>query len=182
MDNALKESFNAPSQYQVEAFMQAAARGDISGVTAFLEKYASAIDARDDFNRSALLWASACGQREAAALLIDRGADINLQEKLTNDADFTALMHAAYQGHADVVELLLEEGADADMRDSGFDSTALELAKGSSLIKEEKRGKIIALLGRAPEIRRQRFLEETDCSRGLSRAMPVPRPLGSMKL
>jgi ankyrin repeat protein len=47
-----------------------------------------------------------------AALLLDRGADMNARD----DAGATALYNAASWGRRDVVELLVARGADAGLR------------------------------------------------------------------
>jgi len=66
------------------------------------------------WNDTPLYWAAMIGQREAAALLIERGADLNAQ---ISDG-MTSLAYAAYRGHQSVVALLLEKGADTSIRDN----------------------------------------------------------------
>lgn len=63
------------------------------------------------------------GKQKVLNLLIDHGADVDLQ----NDKGETALMHAALNGSIDVVVLLLRAGAMMDVRDEGS-FTSEELA------------------------------------------------------
>jgi len=75
------------------------------------------------WNETPLYWAALYGKREAAALLIERGADLNAQ---ISDGQ-SVLATAAYRGHQSVVALLLEKGADTSIRNNqGL--TAAELA------------------------------------------------------
>jgi ankyrin repeat protein len=53
---------------------------------------------------------------ETVKLLLDRGADVNAQDRLDGR---TALMGAAHKGRNDVIELLVQHGADLSMRDIG---------------------------------------------------------------
>ncbi len=59
-----------------------------------------------------LMAASYCGDLEAAAWLIDQGADV----KARTNAGCTALNGAAVAGNAAIVKLLLEHGADPNVR------------------------------------------------------------------
>ncbi|MFA6287194.1 MAG: ankyrin repeat domain-containing protein [Opitutaceae bacterium] len=63
------------------------------------------------------------GQTEILRLLLDRGADIDIQ----NDTGSTPLMFAADRGNADRVRLLLARGADTDIRSRS--GTAAERAR-----------------------------------------------------
>lgn len=60
-----------------------------------------------------LMAAAGGGHREAAAFLLDYGADVNRQE----EHGFTPLILAAMLGHDDVLALLIERGADLNLRD-----------------------------------------------------------------
>ena len=50
------------------------------------------------------------GQTSAVKLLVERGADINVD---TNDG-YTALIYAAFSGDAKIVQILVEAGADVN--------------------------------------------------------------------
>lgn len=54
-------------------------------------------------------YAARHGRIEICRLLLDAGADVNVQ---TSSGRATALHRAAYSGHCDVVRLLLQRGAD----------------------------------------------------------------------
>ena len=73
--------------------------------------------------RSPLIIASDQGYKYKVKLLIENGADINLQDK---DGD-TALMWASNRSNKDVVEILIENGADINLKNKDGD-TALILA------------------------------------------------------
>ena len=61
---------------------------------------------------SALLSASEEGHYEAVKVLIESGAEVNMQ----NNTGYSALMGASQHGHCDVVKLLIEKGADVNMQ------------------------------------------------------------------
>jgi len=62
---------------------------------------------------SALMYASKYGQLEAVKLLLQAGANIDLQEGHGR----TALMYASMNGYLETVKLLLQEGANIDLQD-----------------------------------------------------------------
>lgn len=72
---------------------------------------------------SLLMLAAYNGRREAAALLLERGADPNTQDAGGN----TALMGAAFKGDLEMVRLLCSRGADPHLR-SSTGRTALNMA------------------------------------------------------
>jgi hypothetical protein len=59
------------------------------------------------------------GQTAVAALLLERGADVNAKGVFGG----TGLHWAAINGHKDAVEFLVAHGADLTIRDAKFDST-----------------------------------------------------------
>jgi ankyrin repeat protein len=59
------------------------------------------------------------GRTRVAALLLERGADVNAKGVFGG----TALHWAAINGHKDTVEFLVANGADRTIRDARFDST-----------------------------------------------------------
>lgn len=62
---------------------------------------------------AALLLASYKGNVEAARLLLDAGADIEIR---TETSGYTPLLYAAMNYHTDVVQVLLDHGADPTVR------------------------------------------------------------------
>lgn len=84
----------------------------------------------------ALRFAGMCGERETAALLIERGVDVNAGPFRRQ----TALHEACYQGHLEMARFLLERGADPTIRDGEWNSTAVGWAA------EGRRQDVVALL------------------------------------
>jgi hypothetical protein len=77
-----------------------------------------------DREGQSLLWL-AIGDPKCVELLLDSGADVNIQNQITKA---TALMRAAWLGKLDSVRLLLKHGADPLLIDM-VDKTALDHAK-----------------------------------------------------
>lgn len=101
--------------------MYAAAFGNLETLRALLDAGAD-VNARNDLQASALLWA-AC-QPEKARLLLERGAEVNIQSKQGR----TPLMVAATcPGNAETVRLILSKDADVKARPRGG-ASALYLA------------------------------------------------------
>jgi len=81
----------------------------------------------DPYRGTPLIWAAACNRREAAAWLLDHGANINQKGTfggLTHGQGVTALHMAAQSGHMSMVKLLVERGADRSIQDDLYQSTA----------------------------------------------------------
>jgi hypothetical protein len=78
-----------------------------------------------DREEHSLLWLAA-GNSTCVALLLDRGADVNLRNTEVYEA--TALMRAAWLGDVKTVQLLLDRGADPFLK-SRFGDTALDEAE-----------------------------------------------------
>ncbi|MCI0572815.1 MAG: ankyrin repeat domain-containing protein [Myxococcaceae bacterium] len=69
----------------------------------------------------ALVFASMCGQLDAVAWLLDRGAAASARPPFDHVA--TPLHWAALRGHTEIATLLLARGADHTVRDTTFDAT-----------------------------------------------------------
>jgi hypothetical protein len=83
------------------------------------------IDAFDEYFRDTpLMEAVSHNHYSVAALLLERGADVNVR----NDEAETPLMVAAFDGNVRMAELLVQRGADIDARDNEGE-TALERAE-----------------------------------------------------
>lgn len=90
--------------------------GDVTAAETFLMPAGSVTNLHPLFAITPLQWAALNGQRDAVALLLDRGSPVDVRSR----DGHTALHGAAFMGHAEVVRLLLERGADANARsDSG---------------------------------------------------------------
>ena len=110
-------------QLPEEGLWHAARIGDIPAMKRYIAEGADVNAPDDDLNLSPLAWSALHGQTEAARLLIENGADVNMKD----DNDGTPLHGAAIFGRAGVAKLLLENGADINgrSRDGG---TALHAA------------------------------------------------------
>ncbi|KAL7920173.1 hypothetical protein ACQKWADRAFT_322360 [Trichoderma austrokoningii] len=87
-------------------------------MTMMLSEDCQHIDAKNEFNWTALHMAARRGNVEIAQLLIDNGADINAAANIPPSKDFgtTALHWAAKSGDEKMVELLLRNNADMDLQ------------------------------------------------------------------
>lgn len=85
---------------------------------------------------TALHLAAFFGHRELAALLIERGADVNARSKSETFARANTPLHAAAANRqVEVAELLVARGADVNARDgSGFTPLALAANSRSDLL------------------------------------------------
>ncbi len=79
---------------------------------------------RGDVISDAFYGACRNGQTAVAALLLERGADVNAKGVF----GATALHWAAINGHKDTVAFLVAQGANLTVRDTKFDSTPAEWA------------------------------------------------------
>ena len=72
------------------------------------------IEASDSkWNKTPLLWASETGSQEAVQILLDHGADVNVQDK----QGISALRYASANARPKIVQLLLSKGADPSLGD-----------------------------------------------------------------
>lgn len=113
----------APSKAEQAAYkgLHAAAQ---SGSVAKIHKLLSQkhkLNARDPYGRTPLMVATFAGKLDAAAALMDAGADTDLLE---NDK-YDALTIAAVDGNTKMVELLIKKGAKTGLTTSVYDGTAL---------------------------------------------------------
>jgi len=112
-------------------------RGDIDKISEVLASNPEEIDKRDSEGRTALMEAT-CGNKVGIVrMLLDAGADTNIQDK----RGYTALHFAAQNYCPEIAEMLLSAGADIDVRDV-FGNTPLSRAVFDS----RDRGEIIAML------------------------------------
>jgi ankyrin repeat protein len=96
---------------------------------AFLAERGADLSA-EPYNGTEMHWAVARRLPEAAAWLIDHGADINRRAGFGGTRGVTALhIAAAWEGSPDCARLLLERGADTTIRDAEQDSTPASWAR-----------------------------------------------------
>jgi hypothetical protein len=171
---------NAGGYFGRTLLYKAAAKGRDSIITLLLNKGAD-IDGGDKLDMTPLMAAANGGHREAVELLIKKDADLDARD--TNG--WTALMYAVSCENNDyIVEALLENGADIDARNNR-NETALIMAqrgstgKGMARLLEEAHEKREQMRRKEEAARQKQFLEDTNFSEGLKRAIPAPRPLKS---
>ena len=99
-------------QLPEEGLWHAARIGDIPAMKGYIVEGADVNAPDDDLNLSPLAWSALHGQTEAARLLIENGADVNMKDGKGS----TPLHSAAVFGRAGVAKLLLENGADFQAR------------------------------------------------------------------
>lgn len=178
-----KSVMTIPPQREIDAFVEAAGRGDISAVVSFLDKYPAAIDHEnsgdvqvEDSGHTALFLAAGTGQIEVVKLLLEKGADVNKQ----TNYGWTPLITAVGRftsGHrdTDMADLLLENGADIDAKNKEG-RTAVDLAR------EYASPEMVRFLEQWPEIKKQRqeareLAEDiADFSAALKRDLPATSP------
>lgn len=85
-------------------------------------------DLRDINGRTALMFAASGPFPEAVRLLLENGADVNVQDNVEH---YTALMYAAAEGLLENVKLLIEHGADPLINDIDGDN-ALVFARNNN--------------------------------------------------
>ena len=102
-----------------------ACKSDRVGVLERLVRAGARLDA-DPYRGTPLIWAAACNRTEAAAWLLDHGANVNRKATfggLTHGQGITALHLAAQNGHMPMVKLLVERGADRSIKDDLYHAT-----------------------------------------------------------
>lgn len=113
--------------FMPEKLMDAVNRGYVAAVQSLIARGADFGGTTND-GWSALMFASAKGDTQMAAVLIAGGAKVDHQNK----NGITALMAAALEGHAETVKLLIEAGADTGIK-TGQGDTAKTLAAEKGL-------------------------------------------------
>ena len=83
--------------------------GNLENVKTLIAEDAG-LEARDNKDMTALMWAAEKGYSDIVRLLIDGGADISTKDKFGN----TAFFRAADKHYVEVVKMLITEGAAAD--------------------------------------------------------------------
>ena len=103
------------------AIHDAARDNDVVRLKQLVQEAPSLISSCDEDGRTPLLVAARNGRIEAAALLIEAGADVNVAQRLYHSGKdlgssmgITPLHYAANFKHEAVVRLLLEHGADVN--------------------------------------------------------------------
>lgn len=100
---------------------EAAVSGDLESLKQHIAAGSDLNAQNPESGATALIAAALFGQTEAAMLLIDAGADLELK----NNEGSTALITAAFVGRVEIVKSLLKSGADRNSRNKSG-STALD--------------------------------------------------------
>lgn len=109
--------------------MASAILRDITITELLIEKNAD-IEARDDNDINALIYAVNFDNEDMVKLLLEKGADANTVAKIENEhteISPTPLMNAAYKGNTNIINMLLENNADINYA-TDFGITALMMA------------------------------------------------------
>ena len=88
------------------------------------------IEAKDDDDINALVYASTYNNEEMVKFLLEKGTDANTVCEIENehiDISPTPLMNAAYRGNTNIINMLLENGADINYT-TDYGMTALMMA------------------------------------------------------
>jgi uncharacterized protein len=99
---------------------------------AYVVQQGIAVNQLNELGHSALYWVIGEGDWQAAAALLNQGADPNL----CGDGNPSSLMVAAHRGNLDLVNLLLKSGADPTYCDRDGDSahTVAEVAGHPAIV------------------------------------------------
>jgi uncharacterized protein len=127
-----------------DSLAQCAREGDTKAVEKFM-KAGFPPDSRDKYGVPLLCLAARGKHRAVVEILLERGAQIDLQSE---DRSYSALMDAAQAGAADLVGLLIEKGARLDLT-SKDGQTALVVAVGRN---DAEVARLLAESGADPDI------------------------------
>lgn len=190
----------SPTQKEIEDFTNMAAFGDNAAVAEFLSMHKNAINEPGFCSKTALMLAAQEGHLETARLLLHHGASIDQKGP---HIEMSALMLAVDQGITEMVEFLLEKGADINTRDhrgitllmmavmrGQGDIAELLLEKGVPVDVKDDSGntaqkyaemtyqtELVVMLEKGRQQEQERWVADTDCSRGLKKAIRATRPL-----
>ena len=111
------DSFGADNHHEEDCLFVCSYRGDEYCIARLLDSGVEVDTSGDHGQRDfPLLWATTGNQYNSVALLVSRGANVNLQTL----SGATALLIAAQEGYKAIAALLLDNGADPDLqRDDG---------------------------------------------------------------
>lgn len=108
----------------------AASNHDATGQKTLSDRVKEWSQDRQGIINNAFVYACMHGHIDAAKLLLEKGAEINV---IPGGFDYagSGLHYAAYNGHREMVQFLLAHGADRNLKDTKVDSTAAGWAEHS---------------------------------------------------
>jgi ankyrin repeat protein len=84
------------------------------------------VNMQDKFGRTALHWAESRGDIDVCKILLDAGADVNIQEM---EIGQTALHSAIWKEDIKIAQMLLNAGADVNLKDKKKRTVLKEVEK-----------------------------------------------------
>ena len=112
-----------PGKAAIRELMGAAQNGETDIITAWVLAYGrEQVDIRDEYDRTALVWAAADNRIAAATLLLNHGASPDSAAK----NGLTPLTAASLRGNIALIEILAKRGADMEKSFGG--QTPLQIA------------------------------------------------------
>ena len=105
-------------------------KGDAAALDAHLKNTTALTNQHLRFGVTPLTWAALIGQRDLAAVLLDRGARVGDR----NRDGSTALHAAAFMGHTELAELLIRRGADVNAPNSSGEIPLQTAAQPFSIV------------------------------------------------
>jgi hypothetical protein len=140
-----------PADDLTDDLLAATRKGDLAQVKALLDKGAG-VNSKTPYGQTPLFFACDRGYTEIVKLLVDRGADVNVEDTFYHAS---ALSWAARKDHTDIVKLLLDHGAKspgevvmagaqmgkADLVKVGLDKGGIEKETLSSALAAALKGK-----------------------------------------
>ena len=130
--------------YDESNFIESAKKGDIEAVKLFLAEGIN-INAKNEKGQTALMRAAEYQRTEVVTLLLEKGADVNIE---SNPLKRTALMEASSAGNIVIIKQLAERGAEINAKDLAR-NTALHFA---SLWGHVEAVSLLIELGAKPDI------------------------------
>ena len=110
-------------------FKQAIDANDLAQLKFALKYHKARINEQDDKGITVLHRSCLSGQLEAARLLVENGAEVELRD----DQGWSCLHYAAFGGHVDIVNFLINTGVDVTA--TSFDGKlGIDLAKGEGIV------------------------------------------------
>ena len=119
--------FIAINRTLVKGFIRAVLDGDVNKVVDIVDA-GMPVDIDVKFHGRALECAAANNRTDVVRFLLQRGANINIQDP----NGWTVLHHASYSNSTDVFRLLLQHGASRDVKCYYKSHTPIDVARGLS--------------------------------------------------